>query len=50
MVIPDIFSRDELQKARNDIQGLVDDLAQRLHKAGKIKSKILILNIYFFNA
>ncbi|KAL4237484.1 hypothetical protein ACF0H5_002200 [Mactra antiquata] len=38
LVIEDFFRDDELQPVRDCINGIVDDLAQKLYKAGKIKN------------
>ena len=39
-MVNDLFSRDELQPARDDIEQLVEDLAQKLYKHGKITSML----------
>ncbi|KAJ8308228.1 hypothetical protein KUTeg_013102 [Tegillarca granosa] len=37
MIVEDFFKREELDACREDIKNLVDDLAQKLYDAGKIK-------------
>ena len=39
VVVEDLFTREELQPARDDIIVLVEELAQKLYKAGMIKSE-----------
>ena len=39
--IEDFFEEAELQACRDDISVLVDDLANKLYKAGKIKRKLI---------
>jgi glycerol-3-phosphate O-acyltransferase len=38
LIIKDFFTDEELQACRDDLEDEVDKLAQKLHKAGKIKS------------
>ena len=40
--VEDFFTPEELDPIKKEIESLVDDLAKRLHKAGKIKSKVYI--------
>jgi hypothetical protein len=39
--LDNFFKKEELDACREEIKELVEDLAQRLYKAGKIKSKWL---------
>jgi ectoine hydroxylase-related dioxygenase (phytanoyl-CoA dioxygenase family) len=39
LIVPRLFSRAELQPVMDEIDGLVDELANRLHAAGKIRDK-----------
>lgn len=41
LVIEDFFREDELQPVRDCINRVVDDLALKLYKAGKIKSMFI---------
>ena len=43
-MVTDLFSRDELKPALDDIEQLVEDLAQKLYKHGKITSIACDLN------
>lgn len=38
VVVRDFFTRDELDPCRRDIEVMVEELAQKLYKAGKVKS------------
>uniref|UniRef100_A0A0B7BFG3 Phytanoyl-CoA dioxygenase n=1 Tax=Arion vulgaris TaxID=1028688 RepID=A0A0B7BFG3_9EUPU len=38
LVVPDFFKKEELDVCRNDVETLVDDLAQMLYDGGKITS------------
>ena len=40
MLVPEFFLKEELDPVFNAINKLVDDLAEKLYAAGKIKSKI----------
>ncbi|XP_060568349.1 uncharacterized protein LOC132726952 [Ruditapes philippinarum] len=46
IVIEDFFKDSELQPMRECINQIVDDLAQKLYKAGKIKSMVYFLFKY----
>ena len=35
--LPEFFDSDALDSVRLDVEGMIDDLAARLHKAGKIR-------------
>ena len=37
MVVDDFFTKDELEPCRQEIATIVDNLANRLYNAGKIK-------------
>lgn len=39
LIIKDFFTTEELQACRDDLEDEVDRLANKLYKAGKIKSK-----------
>lgn len=39
LIIKDFFTKEELQACRDDLEDEVDRLANKLYKAGKIKSK-----------
>ena len=39
IVVPDFFSAAELDPCKEAVNGLVDELANNLYKAGKIKGK-----------
>src|SRR5689334_12248175 len=39
LILPNFFTKAELQPLMNEIDELVDDLANRLYRAGKIKDK-----------
>ena len=41
MKVDNFFKQEELEACREEIKSLVEDLAQRLYKAGKIKSENL---------
>ena len=42
-MVENFFTTDELQACRNDIDRMVDHLANKLYDAGKIKSVFLVL-------
>lgn len=50
LVVKDFFRRDELDPAREAINQLVDELAQKLFKAGKIKGVILVILLFYTTA
>lgn len=39
LIIKDFFTKEELEACRDDLEDEVDKLANKLYKAGKIKSK-----------
>jgi hypothetical protein len=39
LIIEDFFMEAELEACKNDVIDVVDDMASRLYKAGKIKSR-----------
>lgn len=43
IIVKDFFKPEELNPVRDAIADLVEDLAQKLYKAGKIKGKLLKL-------
>jgi hypothetical protein len=43
IIVKDFFKPEELNPVRDAIADLVEDLAQKLYKAGKIKGKLLFL-------
>lgn len=46
IIIKDFFKPEELNPVRDAIDGLVEDLAQKLYKAGKIKGSDIYMYIY----
>lgn len=39
LIVRDFFTPEELQPVKDEVDGLVDDLANRLHRAGRIKNR-----------
>jgi hypothetical protein len=39
LIVPDFLSREELQPVMDEVDGLVDSLANRLYRAGKIQNR-----------
>jgi len=42
LLLPDFFTKEELDPCRKTTETLVDDLAKKLFEAGKIKCKTLV--------
>jgi hypothetical protein len=38
LFLPEFYSAEMLQEVQSDVSGMIDNLARRLHKAGKIKA------------
>ena len=43
-MVRDFFTRDELEPCKRDIEVMVEALAQKLYKAGKVKSRSCCLS------
>ena len=49
VVLNDFFTKEELEPCRKTTEDLVDDLAKRLHKAGKISGNCKIILLHYTN-
>jgi len=49
VVVPEFFTKEDLEPVRQCIDNIVDDLAQKLYNAGKIKSNVYSRSAYICN-